>query len=169
MPRRGLPPIVSIKHYHHQANTQVASGGILRIDPVAAIANTSLPTVTNEVMEGAIIKAVYVEMWVKGEGASDADTQFNLAIYKNPGGTNNMLIADIINLMAYDNKKNVLFASQGVIGGIGGGQAVPVIRQWVKIPNGKQRFGLKDKFTVALASTGQTMQVCGLMVYKEYR
>ncbi len=89
-------------------------------------------------MEGAVIKAVYIEFWLKGLGASDAITQFNMAIYKNPGGTNDLVAADLLNMMAYDNKKNIFYATQGVIGGVGGGQSVSPIRQWIKIPKGKQ-------------------------------
>ncbi len=169
MPRRMLAPIVSIKHYVQQTNTSVASGAELLFSVVVGLANTTLPTATNHVLEGSIVKAIYVEFWIKGKGASDTDTQFNLALYKNPGGQNNMVAADALNMMAYDNKKNILFASQGVIGGNGGGQSVPVLRQWVKIPKGKQRIGLNDKIQIIFTATGQPTQVCGLVVFKEYR
>ncbi len=169
MPRRMAAPIVSIKHYHQQSNTSVASGAALILSPVIAIANTVLPTATNHVIEGSVLKAIYIEYWLKGEGASDADTQFNFVVYKNPGGSNVMTFTDTVNLMAYDNKKNIFFASQGVIGGVGGGQSIPVLRQWVKLPRGKQRMGLGDRIQLAISTTGQAMQVCGLSVYKEYR
>ncbi len=162
-------PIHSIKHYVQQTNTAIASGAGTSVIIVAAVANTALPVNTKDVIEGAIVKAVYLEFWLKGTGAADADTQFNFVIFKNPGGTNDMSVADSTNLMAYDNKKNIFFASQGVIGGVGGGQSVPVIRQWIKIPKGKQRFGLKDELTVFIGTTGEAMQACGLVVYKEYR
>ncbi len=167
--RRGLSPINSIKHYVQQSNTSIASGAATSIIIVAAVANTALPVNTKDVKEGSIVKAVYLEFWLKGNGAADEDTQFNFVVFKNPGGSNDMSVADSLNLMAYDNKKNIFFSSQGVIGGVGGGQSVPVIRQWMKIPKGKQRFGLKDELTVFVGTTGQAMQVCGLSVYKEYQ
>ncbi len=161
--------IKSVKHYHHLGNTQIASGAISVVTIVDTVAFTTLPTATNDVTEGSVIKAVYCEVWVKGEGATDADTQFNLALFKNPNGNSDMSFANIINLSSYDNKNNVLYASQGVIGGIGGGQSVPVIRSWIKIPKGKQRFGRGDQLQIGIATTGQTMQHCGIFVYKEYQ
>ncbi len=167
MARRMVAPINSIKHYVQNTNAAVASGAAVLHSAVVAIANTALPTATNHVREGALVKAIFTEVWIKGTGASDADTQFNFAVYKDPGGTNPMDYTDTLNMMAYTNKKNILFTSQGVIGGVGGGQAVPVIREWVKIPKGKQRFGLGDKFQIITSFTGTTGQVCGEFVYKE--
>jgi len=138
-------PINSIKHYVQRTNISISSGAGNSEIVVAAVPNTSLPTATKDVVEGAIVRAIYLEYWIKGLGASDAVTQFNFAVFKNPGGSNDMSVADSVNLMGYDNKKNVFFASQGVLGGVGGGQAIPVIRQWIKIPSGKQRLGLKDE------------------------
>ncbi len=167
--RRLQAPINTVKHYVQQSNISIASGAAVVFNAVVAVANTALPASTNEVVEGAIVKAIYVEWWFKGTGASDADTQFNFVLFKNPGGSNNMTYTDALNMMAYDNKKNILFVSQGVIGGVGGGQSVPVIRQWIKIPKGKQRFGLNDKFQILTATTGEAMQACGVVVFKEYR
>ncbi len=113
------------------------------------------------------MKAIFLEYWLKGTGASDADTQFNFVFFKNPGGSNDMSVADSLNLMAYDNKKNIFFSSQGVIGGVGGGQSIPVVRQWFKIPKGKQRMGLNDELTVFVGSTGEALQLCGQAIYKE--
>ncbi len=164
-----LAPIKSVKHYVQFTNATVASGAALNHGVAVTVSNTTLPTSTGNVLEGSILKAVYLEFWIKGNGASDADTQFNCALYKNPGGANVMDYADTLNMMAYNNKKNIFYAGQGVIGGVGGGQAVPVIRQWVKIPKGKQRFGLGDKLQFIFSFTGEAGQLCGLAVYKEYQ
>ncbi len=164
-----LAPIVTVKHYGQYANTAVASGAATVRAIVTAVVNTALPVQTTDVKEGSIIKAVYLEVWAKGTGAADADTQMNFAVYKNPGGQNTMTYTDTLNMMAYDNKKNIFFVSQGVIGGVGGGQSVPIIRQWIKIPKGKQRFGVKDSLQFIIGTTGEAMQICGLAVYKEYQ
>ncbi len=164
-----LAPIVTVKHYVQTTNAAIASGAATFVSLVVAVANTSLPSATNHVKEGSIVKAIYIEHWVKGTAATDGDVQFNFSVFKNPGGSNNMVYADMVNMMAYDNKKNILFSAQGVIGGIGGGQAVPVLRQWIKIPKGKQRFGLNDKLQLGVAFTGTTGQHCGLAVFKEYQ
>ncbi len=169
MPGRMLAPIISVKHYVQKTNASIASGSAVSVIVVAAVANSALPTNTSHVKEGSIVKAIYLEFWLKGNGAADEDTQFNFIVFKNPGGANDMSVTDSLNMQAYDNKKNIFFASQGVIGGVGGGQSVPVIRQWLKIPKGKQRMGLADEITVFIGTTGQSMQACGLAVYKEYQ
>ncbi len=78
-----------------------------------------------------------------------------------------MTYAQSLNLGAYPNKKNILYTTQGVIGGRDT-QAIPVMRQWLLIPKGKQRMGLADKVEVTIASTGTAMQRCGIFTFKEY-
>ncbi len=168
MPRRMLAPINTVKHYVQQSIATLTSGSTVLKTIVIAVANTALPVATPDVKEGAIIKAVYIEVWLKGLGAADAATQFLFSIYKNPGGTDNITNTDHLNMMAYSNKKNVLFHSQGVIGGVGGGQSVPVIRTWVSIPKGKQRFGLGDRLQLAITAVGESISHCGFQTYKEY-
>ncbi len=163
------PVIVSVKHYVQFTNALVTSGGVSVNVLANAVVNTALPATTADVKEGSIVKAIFIEMWLKGIGASDADTQFNMAVYKNPNGGSVMTAANLNNLMAYQNKKNVLYATQGVIGGVGGGQSVAVLRQWIKIPKGKQRMGLDDSFELAVTATGESIQRCGLVVFKEYQ
>ncbi len=159
--------INTVKHYVQRSNLAIASGAAASTIVAAAVSNTALPSATHHVKEGSVVKAIYLEYWLKGTGASDADTQFNLVFFKNPGGANDMSVSDSLNLMAYDNKKNIFFSSQGVIGGVGGGQSIPVVRQWFKIPKGKQRMGLNDELTVFVGSTGESVQLCGQAIYKE--
>jgi len=166
--RRMLAPINTIKHYVQRSNLQITSGtrtSFLIAQSVVAPATAA----TSDVKEGSILKAIFIEIWIKGEGASDADTQFNILYEKVPGAAAaGATYTDMLNMGAYDNKKNIFFSGQGVIGGLGGGNAIPVMRAWYKVPKGKQRMGLGDFLQVSIASTGQTMQVCGLSTYKEY-
>ncbi len=168
MTRRMLAPINTIKHYVQRTNLAVASGArtsFVIIQAVVAPATSN----SSDVREGSIIKAVFIEIWVKGTGAADADTQFNILLEKLPGAASaGASYANMLNMGSYDNKKNILFAGQGVIGGVGGGQGVPVMREWYKLPKGKQRFGAGDVLQVSVATTGEGMQVCGLSTYKEF-
>jgi len=166
---RMLAPINTVKHIVQRPLTAVVTGTVTVSDVAVAVVNTALPVNTNDVTEGAVLKAVMLEYWLKGLGTGDGFTQFNFLVYKDPGGSNPMSYTDTLNIMAYDNKKNIFFTSQGVIGGVGGGQAIPVIRQWIKIPKSKQRFGVKDKLSVAVSATGQNIELCGVSIYKEYR
>ncbi len=161
------PTITTVKHYVQLTNATLTTGNVSTNSIASAVANTALPVNTSDVKEGSIITAVYVEIWLKGIGSADSDTQFTLAIYKDPGGAFLMTSSDLANLMAYENKRNVMYVTQGVIGGLTGGQAVPVIRTWLKIPKGKQRMGLLDKWRVSTTTIGESIQKCGVFVYKE--
>jgi len=47
--------------------------------------------------------------------------------------------------------------------------ATPILRQWVKIPKTKQRFGLKDKLVLQVFAQGALdLTACGFELYKEY-
>ncbi len=168
MPRM-LAPIISIKHYVAFTNATVSSGSVANTDLVTAIPNTAAPAATDEVTEGSIVKSVFIELWLNGLGASGATTQFTVILVKLPGGQNAPTVTDMLNLMAYDNKKNILFTSQGNLAGVGDGQSIPVMREWYKIPKGKQRFGLGDTLRLAVLPTGLDLKRCGISTYKEYK
>ncbi len=161
------PIIHTIKHIVQIDNTAIAAGAISTIKIADAVANTALPTATSDVVQGAVIKAVWCEMWLKGNGASDEDTRFTAVIYKTPSDVTTPTIANMSNLMAWPNYKNILWTSQGVIGGVGGGQSVPIIRQWLKIPKGKQRMGLDDEINITVLALNTVIQHCGVFVFKE--
>ncbi len=166
MPRLGNI-VNSIKHYVQTANGTIASGAIGTVSLVKAEVAPANAAVA-DVLEGSIVKAIYIEMWMIGNGADGSDTQFNYIIYKLPSGLASPTYTNILNLQAWDNKKNVFFHSQGVIGDAQT-QAIPVYRQWLKIPKGKQRMGAGDRIAFAVAATGQTINRCGFATYKEYR
>jgi len=166
--RRVLPPINTIKHYVHLGNAAIANGAVL--DYVIAEAVVA-PAVANafSVREGSVIKAVHIEVWVIGAGATGEDTQFALILYKNPSGVTPITFAQTSNLGAYPNKKNILYTTQGVVSTLtDGASAIPIVRGWFAIPKGKQRMGSDDSIRVAIASTGTILQRCGLSTYKEY-
>ncbi len=167
--RKMLAPINSIKHYVPQTNVGIASGAGLSITLVESVAAPATAT-TAEVKQGAIVKAIHVEYWLLNTGVTAEETQFVIALEKVPGGASGaMSVTDLLNLGAYDNKKNILWTSQGILASaLDGVQAMPIIRTWVLIPKGKQRFGLNDKLVLSLTSVGQTLNICGLSTFKEY-
>ncbi len=162
-----VAPINSIKHYVHLANTGVLTNVILNFEIVESVVAPATAN-ANSVTEGAVIKAVYIEMWASPVGDGTVLSQFNLTIEKLPNGLANMTNTEIINLGAYENKKNILYHTQGVIRAEGA-QAIPAFRQWILIPKGKQRMGLSDKIVVNVMPLGSTMNFCGFSTYKEYR
>ncbi len=165
--RKLLAPINTVKHYVPKTNTAVASGGLVSefiADSVVAPATSSVFAVR----EGAIIKAVHVEVWVIGNDSTNVTTQFVFAVEKAPGNTTAITSTQLLNLGSYPNKKNILYTSQGVIGaGIDGNGSIPVFRGWILIPKGKQRMGLDDSLRWHLTVVGAA-RVCGLVTYKEF-
>ncbi len=163
-----MRPIVNaIKHYVQFENTEIASGTRRNMLIVTAVGQSAVDS-PDDVVEGAIIKAVFIEIWVKSKAAAGLENKFQLAVTKAPSGVSTISFADMNNMMAFTNKKNVLLFSQGVTGDLTT-QSIPIVRQWFKIPKGKQRFGLGDRFEVTVSSTGAVFDSCGFATYKEYK
>lgn len=158
-----LAPIVSTKHYSHTAAAGVASGAILSVTLVSAIAKGGTIANAFEVFEGAVIKAIYVEYWVK---ADNPNFTVSGCIVKRPANVAAPTIANMGNMGAYANKKNVFEFHQGLAPS--GDQTLALFRHWVRIPKGKQRFGLLDKLNFIVAFTGSAGDVCGFTTYKVY-
>ncbi len=159
-------PIHSIKHYIQTTLTTVAAGATGTVVYIPAV-NSTAANSANEVTEGAIVKAVFVEVWLIG---ATLDQFFTAVLTKNPAGVGIPVNADLVDLFAWQNKKNILWSSQGLANNDGVSGVIPIIRTWVKIPKGKQRMGLGDSFSLAIASRGDDdLKFCGIGVYKEYR
>ncbi len=154
-----------MKHYVQQSiNTVTAStitSTIFVIGENIADVNT-----VSEVQEGAIIKAVYVEAWLRT--GDTANGSFVLVIEKLLSGAANPTTGAMASLGTYANKKNVLFTAQALVNSQSS-DAIPVVRNWVKIPKSKQRFGLKDKLVMSIFAQGAIdLHHCGFATYKEY-
>ncbi len=164
-----LAPINSIKHYVQRSNAAFASGAInnnVIVDAVSAPATAA----TFEVIQGAVVKAIFFQYWLHNDGASGADTQVTFVVEKVPTGTAGITAAQLANLSAYANKKNILYTWQGVMGAaVDGSPAVQVANGWQLIPKGKQRMGFGDRILASFVSVGQSCRICGFATYKEYR
>ncbi len=157
-------PIHSKKHYFQTTLSTVTNGAIKNELLIHAL---EAPAAVNQVEEGSIIKAVFVEYWLIQATASIGS--FTAGLYKNPGGSNSMLSADAAGLGDYDNKKNILYVTQGLAPANSTFQ-LNLVRQYFKIPKGKQRFGLGDKLQFFIRNNNATddMNYCGFATYKEY-
>ncbi len=158
-------PIHSRKHYVQFGISQILTGIREVIPLVKAQENTTVNS-AEEVTEGAVVKVVYVELWLQNQG--NLGEQIT-TVSKDPSGSTGPSFAEHANLFAYDNKKNVLLTSQGLTANdaISGPQAI--IRQWIKIPKSKQRFGLGDRLDLNISNvSSQDLNRCGLAIYKEY-
>ncbi len=159
------PIIKSNKHYVQQSRSQVATVTQENIDIILSV-NATTANGVDEVPEGAIVKAVFVEMWLLD---SSNDGSFIVSLEKRPGGVVAQTFANANALGAYQNKRNLLYVTQGLSPNNGVGNPVPIIRQWFKIPKGKQRFGLSEKLVLNIANNGlNNLEFCGFFTYKEY-
>ncbi len=158
------PIIHSQKHYVQQSRSSQATVSIGIIDIIDSVQSTVANQV-DEVVEGANIKAVFVEMWILD---SSNDGSFILSLEKRPSGGNAMTFTQSNALGTYANKKNILYTTQGLSPNNGVGNPIPIIRQWFKIPKGKQRFGLGDRLVLNITNNGlNNLEFCGFFTYKE--
>ncbi len=158
------PVIHSTKHYNQFTLSNVAASAITAVDIVDAVAVVD-KNLSKEVEEGATVKAVFFEFWLQSDDAAVSAFFFN--IEKQSSTMGSMTAAQGIVLNDYANKKNILFQSQGLLPN-NTGNPIPVIRQWLKIPRGKQRFGLGDRLRVNIGGIGNGVNFCATTVYKEY-
>ncbi len=159
-----LAPISSRKHIVQHTVTQVPT---LTVDTAVDVSSVAIQdqNAANEVAEGSVVKAVFVERWLTGTFALGS---FVLMAEKSGQDNQPPTITEMTTLDAYANKKNILFTSQGLIPE-DNANPIPVMRQWVKIPKGKQRFGKADRFRINIAAIGgESVQFCGLTIFKSY-
>ncbi len=156
-------PINSTKHYVQKSLSTVlasASDAILIAQGVEQSA-ANLPT---EVRSGAIVKAVFVEMWARTGDTAPGSVLMTLV--KTPQNLT-PTFAQMAALHTYPNKKNVLYHTQG-ISNDQDADGIPFVRQWFKIPKGKQRFGLGDQLFLVVSAQALDQIICGFATYKEY-
>ncbi len=162
-----LAPINSIKHYVQHTRVTNNSGAILINDIAKGVVAPAVST-TFDVIQGAIVKAIYVERWVMASQATTDPITYVYVIMKLPNDVIAPTAAQLNNLMAYTNKSNILFTAMAIVGEAATNNAVPIHRGWIMIPKGKQRMALGDRIITAITSL-DNLSVCGFETYKEYR
>ncbi len=160
-----MRPIIQSKKHYVQTTFSTATT-LSENDETLILATDGTPTSPTHVREGAIVKAIYWELWVIG----DTSEQFFTIIFaKYPGGVNAATFTEMTDLTDWDNKKNILYTTQGLASNDGIAMPVAVHRGWIKIPKGKQRMGLGDQVKFQVASRGAGgIDYCGFATYKEY-
>ncbi len=159
------PVIQAEKHYVQHPTFSLAASSIVQ-KTVATAVQVLNKDATHEVEEGSIIKAIYFEFWALsgGGGPNFAVSTIEKISSDGPDQT----LANSLNLGAYLNKKNIFYTFQGLIPP-SAANPIPVIRQWLRIPKGKQRMGLGDKIVINFTADADTKSVCGFTTYKEYK
>ncbi len=157
------PMVHTEKHVVQNSLFAVASGALTSLtiadakqEPVAATAQ--------DVREGCTISAVYAEIWLSSDDAASGTAICTLE--RRPGGVNTMTAAESAALNSYNNKKNVLYTFQGLLPS---NVQYPMasIKGWIKIPKGKQRFGIGDKMVFNVHGQSNGVVGCGFFIFKE--
>jgi len=156
--------INSRKHYRQVTLASVLSGANTQ-ESIVIVSQTADESLAQQVGAGTVIKAVFVELWMLA--TSQQPSTFNVTLEKISSGGPSMSFANSVNLHQYNNKKNVLYTTQGLIGDANS-NPTPVMRQWYAIPKGKQRFGLGDSLVLNISSITEDTQYCGLFIFKSY-
>ncbi len=166
MARRGLGNIInSVKHIVQQPIVTTAAGAILNITVVDAV-DAPAATTPNQVQVGSIIKAVYVELWAISDDGFTSSV--SAVVYKNPGSALTLTHGQAAIMNTWNNKKNALKTFQGLISQEAN-NTMPIFKEWIAIPKGKQRFGDGDSLMVAVDAISNGVTTCGIFVYKEYQ
>ncbi len=157
------PIIHSKKHYVQTSLSTVTTGA--ETGTIVAL-SVETPTAVTHVEEGSSVKAIFWEIWVIGSVSAQF---FTIIFAKYPGGVNDATITEMAALSDWDNKKNILYCTQGLASNDGIAAPIPIFRDWIKIPKGKQRMGLGDSFKFQVASRGSDDIIhCGFNTFKEY-
>ncbi len=158
-------PIKSTKHVVQHTQTTVATAAVVSFVDVNARVLLSVNS-ADDVIEGSVVKAVYVELWLLSSTLNNGSLV--IIFEKAAGGQPSITFTQMTTLNNYPNKKNVLYTTQGLVGE-NTSNPVPFFRGWIKIPKGKQRFGLNDQFRISIANIGaDSILACGLTIYKSY-
>ncbi len=158
------PVIHSTKHIVQAPISQVGTGAAENIVIMVAKENTVANSAT-EIVEGSIVRAVFVEMWLQNQSNLGHAV---VILEKVEGGALGATFAEMAALFTYENKKNILFTHEGLTTNDAQGPPIPVVRQWFKIPKGKQRFGLGDRLVLTISNpSSNSLDRCGMMIYKE--
>ncbi len=157
------PKVHVEKHITQHALFAVGSGNLTTLTIATALAVPD-HAVANEVREGSSISAVYAEIWLSSDDAASGTAICTLE--RRPGGVNAMIAAESASLDSYDNKKNILYTFMGLLPS---NVQYPMasIKGWIKIPKGKQRFGIGDKLVFNVHGQSNGIAGCGFFIYKE--
>ncbi len=140
-----------------------AAAGTIVVTPLVVAAET-VGTGSENVRIGAVVKAIYIELWVRGAAGEGA---FQVVFGKGTAGSGGPTFAEVGNLHDYNEKNNVFYFSQA-LGNDNDADAIPVMKGWFKIPKGKQRMANGERFYLGVAGLALGMDFCGMATYKEY-
>ncbi len=157
--------IRSTKHIIQFSGTTVAAGAVTNNTLAQGIDVVAAATVQH-VLTGSSIKAIYIELWLMSLTTSFGNAIVTLE--KIPTNGINPVFGNMTALFSYQNKKNILNITMGLVPGNDDASPIKLMGGWYKIPKGKQRFGLNDRLMLNVASPISGLNICGFALYKSY-
>ncbi len=159
------PVVHSTKHYVQFSRSTVGTVANVNEDIALAVEST-IANAVDEVAEGTLIKAIFVELWVIDAGAAGSGV---VVLSKAPLGNTGPSFTQMNALGIYTNKKNIIYTHQGLFPNDGVANPRLVCARWFAIPKGKQRMGLGDSWKLSITNnSAQDLFYCGFATYKEY-
>ena len=158
------PVVHSIKHYTQFSIFTVTGGAAVSKSVVSAVAPEDVND-ADEVVEGSLVKAVYLELWVRSATTTGSSGQ--MVFFKKQAGQADPSTTNMAALHDWTNKKNIFYTTMGLFNDVDA-DAVVAFKGWIKIPKGKQRMGLGDFLNFTFFAPTIDLHVCGFATYKEY-
>ncbi len=158
-----MRPRVNTRKHIIQVTLSSALAGVTVGTQLVRVSQSPDLELSPEVEPGTIISSVYLEFWLLGAGQQP--TTMTALLEKTESGSNAVTTTEMTNLHTYANKKNIFVTHQGIVGDANA-NPVPIFREWIKIPKGKQRFGLGDSLHFRLKSITEDTEFCGIAIYK---
>jgi len=158
------PMVHSVKHYVQRDIVTAVAGTPLHTVLISAVARGSV-SAEEEVEEGSVIKAIYIEFWLRSSSTTPSSGQS--IIYKESSDTTTPTAAEMQALGTWDNKKNIFYTTMGLFNDQDA-DAINIYKGWLRIPKGKQRFGLGDTLRLSVFALAVDQVLCGFATYKEY-
>ena len=156
------PRVNTEKHIRQLPIDSVGTGTINNATVLVAVDQPSSNAI--DVRVGSVVSAVYIELWVLA--GSQQPGSITVTLEKLVAGQTPMSFVQGALLNEYPNKKNIFYTTQGVTPDANG-NPVPFVRQWIKIPRGKQRMGLGDSMVLNVQANVENETICGVFIYKE--
>ncbi len=155
------PRVHSEKRIVQSGINETNAGSVRTIVIANAVQNSSALT---EVDAGCTISAVQVEMWLLA--TQQQPGSITVTLEKMIGDATDPTFTQMATLDTYVNKKNIFYTTQGITGDANS-NPIPFVRDWFKIPKGKQRFGLGDSLKLHISANLENVTSCGKFIYKE--
>ncbi len=145
-----------------------AAGTTTQID-IADTQDSATLAVADDVERGCLIKAVWLEFWVRptAEVAVGITEVFVAYVIKNPGF--NLTPPNPATVGTSNEKKFIFKEWKGLIHAATQGVQPYSWKGWIKIPKLYQRMGANDKLTFVFRVDGVNSLMCMKIIYKWYK